>query len=293
MVKGSSVANVFASLINAEGEVEQINIGSLYIKHDDHGLISHIEIEPYSYEQLKGYELHWEEFNSDFPEVPRRVHLDLKNAWIEGFFQFESSEVFLNEFEEELDQARSDQAREHYELILKAAYRLYERTRRAEPVFVGYVDIETHRQLRIKRILDIELPMPRWPTEQQRELIQTRRREKAIQAGLSLCRLTLRSEAETSNEFPGEMVLHVGAEPGGFPLRFVPISGCTNTQRPLAIMENGDLRLGDAKGLFTNLMAVKMSEGETVILWKNRCRSSQIFRIVQVESFVGAGTTAS
>jgi hypothetical protein len=287
------MSNVFALLINSEGEAEEINLGSLYIDQDDHGFISHIEIEPYSFEDLEQYEPHFDEFDSEFPEVPQRVHFGLQAASIEGFFQAEGSEVDFEEFEEEPDQARFEKACEKYQFILKIAYRLYERTRREEPVFVGYVDVEKHQQLAIKEILNTDLPIRHLSMMQRRELNRQRRREKAIEAGRNLCRVTLRSEAETSDEFPAGMVLYVGAAPGGFPLRFVPISGLSDAKRPLSIMANGNVRIGDADGFFTNLMATKMSEGETVILWKDRCRSSRIFRIVQVESFVGAGTTAS
>ena len=280
------MSNMFALLSNSEGEAEEVNLGSLYIKHDERGLISHIEIEPYSSEDLDDYEPHFDGFDSEFPEVPLRVHLEAREASIEGFFsQGDITTVDFEEFGEGPDEAGFDQACECYELILRSAYRLYERVRREEPVFVGYVDIETHRQLDLREILDVRLPQRRLPMQKRRELIKNRRRAEGIEAGRNLCRITLKPVAEDSNEFPNEMVLHVGLNLNGFPLRFVPISGLTDAKRPIAIMENGDVRFGDTEGAFTNFMASKMVKGEAVILWKDRCRKSQVFCIVDVEKF--------
>jgi len=278
--------NVFAALINEQGEIEEFNLGSLYVKFDDRGYIVDIEIEPYDTEDLEQYESYFDGFDSETPEIPRRVHLGLREASIEGFFQAEGCEVDFEEFEDHQDQAFLSEACEQYESILKSAYRLYERAVREEPAFVGYTDIQRHGNLSLDEVLDVSPPLQRLPMQRRVEATRDRRRKKASEAGQSLCRVKLELESEAPTGFPCEIILHLGLRPDGFPHRHSPISGLADAERPLVIMENGDVRLGDAEGFFTNLMATKVAVGQMVIIWMDRCRSSERFRIVQVESFL-------
>jgi hypothetical protein len=100
--------------------------------------------------------------------------------------------------------------------------------------------------------------------------------------------VSLLAENEISAEFPGELVLDVCTRPDGFPRRVGRVLGVAGKGRPLVITDDGDLRIGDTEGFFTNLMACKMEPEESVVVWVDHCQRSQIFHINHVHPLISA-----
>jgi hypothetical protein len=283
------MVNIFMLLTNIDGEPEEIDLGSLYVDHDANGFIRHIAVEPYDFTKLEQYEAHFDSFD-DVPEVPLCVRMGPDEAFVCGFFNLDGIHIDLESIREDPPGKFRDLEIKQYELIVRAAYRLYERAVRGEAAFVGYTDQERHRRLSIRDILKVALPLrPRYlPPGERREALRERRRAEAAERARTLRRVFLHAELEVSTGFPGAMVLDVCTRPDGCPHRVGRILGVTDTGQPLVVTEDGDLRISDTDGFFTNLMACEMEPGVSVFVWTDHCQKSQIFRIDRAEVLINA-----
>jgi hypothetical protein len=275
--------NVFMLLTDDDGEPQEINLGSLYVDRDATGFIRDITIEPYDFTDLAEWEVHFDSFDPEVPEVPWSVQLGSDVAGIYGFYNDERWEVDLELLREDPGAAYPGHDIEHYELIVRSANRLYERAVRGEPAFVGYTDPKRHRQLRITDILKVTSPLP--PSERRKGRLRFPPTEAAEQ-GRTLRRVSLWAENEAAEDFPRGLELDVCTRPDGFPHRLGRVLGLADDKRPLVIADNGDLRIGDAEGFYTNLMACKMEEGEFVGIWADHCQRTHNFRIEHVQELV-------
>ena len=179
-----------------------------------------------------------------------------------------------------------------YDSIVRLAYRLYERAVRGEPAFVGYTDYQRHRRLTIGEILGLTLPLDRrLPVRERREALFDRFRVEAAEKGVTLRRVSLYSENEISAGFPTSLVLDVCTRSDGFPHRVGRVLGVADTGQPLVISDDGELRIGDKLGFFTNLMGCQMELGDSLIVWTDHCQRSQIFQITSVDVLINTEST--
>lgn len=282
------MVNVFMLLIDRNGEPEDIDLGSLYVAHDPSGFIQDITIEPYGSSHLEQYEAHFDKFNPEIPEVPKTVRFSRGGAFICGFFGSEGYEIDLEALQEDPNREYRYRETRRYDLMVRSAYRLYERAVRGEPAFVGYIDHERHSRLSIRDVLEVAPPSRHLSPLERRNALREHRRVEAAKKGKTLQRVFLWADNEISAQFPGELVLDVCTRPDGFPHRFGHVLGVAGKGRPLVIMDDGNLCVGDAKGFFTNLMACKMKPGESIFVWTDHCQKTQIFRIHNTGTIISA-----
>jgi hypothetical protein len=119
--------NVFMLMTDRNGEPEEIDLGSLYLDRDENGFIRDITIEPYMSSDLGEWEAHFDKFDQEVPEVPKIVRFGPGGAFICGFFDSEGYEIDLESLREGRDQEHRDRKIKQYDLIVRSAYRLYER----------------------------------------------------------------------------------------------------------------------------------------------------------------------
>lgn len=274
------VVNVFVLMTQNNGETEQVDLGSLYVERDGHGFLRRIAIEPYS----DLYQAHFECFNTEIPEVPLEVRIAPDSAFIIGFFEDEGYWVELDELQDETDENGRSRLVDNYDKIVRIVYRLYERVVRGEPVFVGYADIEQHRDLLPHTILGLTPPLAPLPPRQRLEVLQVRgHAASAAKRERTLRRVSLHAEPQASAGFPNKLELNVCTRADAFPDRAVRILGVTDTGRPLVVAEDGGLRISDTKGFYTNLMACEMVPEKSVFVWTAHCQQSQSYQIKDVE----------
>ena len=271
------VVNVFALLIDHNGQSETVDLGSLYVNRDLNGFIRQISIEPYDMTDLEKYELHFDSFDQEIPELPRDVRVDQYDAYTCGFFDDEGSTIDLGE------ETYKGLNLERYDSVVRSAYRLYERATRGEPAFVGYTDHKRHAQLSIKAVLDVKPPLCHMP---RREAVLERRRLKIAEQGRTLLRVFLSSEDATSKDLPRHLMLNIGTMSDGYPSRGDYILGVADKGRPLMIKDSGDLRIGDTQGFFTNIMASKIDRGSPVLMFMDCCQKTRTFWIERTEALV-------
>lgn len=279
------MVNVFAQLLGADGDPEKIYLGSLYVNHDPDGAIRIIAIETGPLRYLTQYETHFDCFDPEVPEVPQSVQIELRGASISGFFLSEGCSVDLEQFEDEWDEIKQTRELQRYDTIVRLAYRLYERAVRGEPAFVGYTDISVHQMLPISDILKLALPLRGRGTGEQRRALWVSWQAEAAEPGNALRRVSLNASVKVSG-FPASLVLDVCIRPDGFPRRLDHILGVCDNGRPTVITEDGNVRIGDMSGFFTNVMACTMEQGGSVFVWADHCQSRQVFRITRVETLI-------
>ncbi|WP_395644604.1 hypothetical protein [Terricaulis sp.] len=268
-------SEAFILLRNSDQEIEERFVGHLYIDHDAAGAIKDMLIES---EFRSEHEIFFDRDDSEEPQYPMMFWQSAD----EYRYAVYSGDPYVQEVSFEEDDARAK-----FRRVYLGALRLAERVRRAEPVMVGYTELDEHfsRWGRGHDLYnDLQPPITRGSPSQRRKI---KERERTAIDEANELRLVSLEPIDSAGTFDWPMLeMQMRLTAAGFPSRQTRIYGSVchwQFSSPFRVDPDGAL-CGDMTelgldGVTTNLFGRRIGVDELVAVWSHNFRHRADYRM--------------